>query len=76
MADPGPFVMMTVELPGRTTLRAAARRLGIAERHLDDRYGVVALDPDKALFSVRVTAAAAAGAGSTAYSDAKIRPLR
>lgn len=75
MRDSGPFVLMTVELPGRATLRAAARRLGIPERHLDARYGVVALDPDKALFSVRVTAEAAATSGSTAFSDAKIRPL-
>ncbi len=73
---PGTFVLMTVELPGRTTLRAAARRLGVAERHLDAKYGIVALDPDKALFSVRIAAEGAAGAGSTAFSDPKIRPMR
>ena len=76
MPDRGPFVLMTVELPGRATLRAAARRLRIAERHLDTNYGVVALDPDNALFSVRVAAEGAADAGSTAFSDPKIRPMR
>ncbi|MFT3808529.1 MAG: hypothetical protein QM698_01285 [Micropepsaceae bacterium] len=76
MPDRGPFVLMTVELPGRVTLRAAARRLGIAERHLDAKYGIVSLDPDNALFTVRVSAEGAAEAGSTTFSDPKIRPMR
>ena len=76
MADLGPFVMMTVALPGKVSLAAAARRLGLSLRHLDERYGPVLLDADKALYTVRVKADAAASAvGSTSFADPKIRPL-
>ncbi len=70
--QPDPFVMLTVTLPGKTSLHAAARKLGIAARHFDAGYGVVALDPDRALYAVRVRRAAA---GNAAFSDLKIRPL-
>jgi len=76
MSDRSPFVMMTVALPGKVTLAAAARRLGIAMRHLDTGYGLVLLDPDKALYTVRVAAEAAAdSAASISFADPKIRPL-
>ncbi len=64
--------MLTVELPGKASLAAAARKLKIAAKHFDAAYGVVALDPDAALYAVRVKQAAA---GSAAFSDPKIKPL-
>ncbi len=67
-----PFVMLTVELPGKASLAAAARKLGIAARYFDTDYGVVTLDPDNALYAVRVKQPAA---GSAAFSDPKIKPL-
>ncbi len=75
MPDPVPYVMMTVTLPGKPTLRAAGRRLGISAKHFDAAYGVVPLDPDNALYAVRIDADAAAIAG-VPFNDAKIRPLR
>ncbi len=75
MPDPDAYVTLTVELPGQVTLTAAARRLGIAARHFDPGYGVVAIDPDNALYAVRVRASAAAGASATPFSDPKIRPF-
>lgn len=67
-----PFVMVTVELPGKVSLAAAARKLGIAARYFDAGYGVVQLDPDAALYAVRVKRTAA---GNAAFSDPKIKPL-
>lgn len=75
MSDRGPFVMMTVALPGKVSLAAAARRLGIALRHLDTGYGPVLLDPDRALYTVRVAAKAASAVDAPAFADPKIRPL-
>lgn len=77
MPDPVSLVMMTVTLPGRVSLHAAARRLGVPVKQLDTAYGVVALDQDNALYAVRVRAdaAAAAGKGSVSFADPKIRPL-
>lgn len=75
MPDPDAFVTLTVELPGKTSLAAAARRLRIATQHIDAGYGVVPLDPDNALYTVRVRASAAADTGATPFSDPKIRPF-
>jgi hypothetical protein len=64
--------MLTVTLPGKASLLAAARKLGIAARHFDAGYGVVVLDPDRSLYAVRVKRDVA---GNAPFSDLKIRPL-
>lgn len=76
MAVTGPFVMMTVALPGKVNLAAAARRLGLSLRHLDERYGPVLLDADKALYTIAGEGKRSTSAvGSTSFADPKIRPL-
>lgn len=72
MPDPDTFVMLTVALTGKASLTAAARKLKIAARHFDADYGVVAIDPDNALYAVRVKQSAA---GTAAFSDPIIRPF-
>jgi hypothetical protein len=48
-------VLMTVQgTDGAPTLADAAKELGIAVDDLDSRFGVVATDPDKGLYTVQL----------------------
>ena len=76
------LVLMTVECHEAPSLEAAARTLGVAESALDADFGVVPIDPDRDLYTVRIDAAAVRklGRGKGKYrgpfSDPKIAPMR
>lgn len=51
------MALMTVDCgEGQPTLQDAALRLGVSVGDLDTEYGMVRLDPAKALYAVRVRA--------------------
>ncbi len=50
-----PGVLMTFEAKGTApTIQSAARKLGVAPTALDADFGVLAIDPDRGMFTVRV----------------------
>jgi hypothetical protein len=62
------------------TLSEAADLLGIREEAIDKKFGIVAIDPDEGLYTVRLNEAEAkklnADAGDSGpYSDPKIAPM-
>jgi hypothetical protein len=77
------MVLVTIAYRGqrRPSLAAAAKLLGVAPGDLDARFGVVVIDPDRRLASVRVKAAALPadlaerGAVAGPFADPKIGPL-
>jgi hypothetical protein len=58
-----PTMMVQLHLPGgQPSLAEAAAALGLAAAELDAEFGVIATDPDRGLYAVRVAADAAARA--------------
>lgn len=77
------MVLMTIECAEEAPILAdAARLLAVDEADLDRSFGVVAIDPDRHLFAVRVAADAVKAAKDDKggyrgpYSDPKIAPFR
>jgi hypothetical protein len=73
------YALMTVK--GRTapSLAEAAKQLGVEEGALDQAFGVVTIDPDRGLFSVRVDASKLSGdldPEKGPFSDPPIAPMR
>ncbi|GAA3155251.1 hypothetical protein GCM10010466_52770 [Planomonospora alba] len=70
--------MVTVRLPDEATLERAMEELGLPEEEVDTGYGLVAIDPGRSLYGLRVTEAAARRMdrreGSGPYSDPPIEP--
>jgi hypothetical protein len=74
------YALMTVK-GGRTapSLAEAAKQLGLEEDALDRNFGVVIIDPDRGLFSVRVDASKLSGdfdPEKGPFSDPPIAPMR
>ena len=72
---------MTVRCDQKPTLAEAARLLRVVEAALDAGFGVVEIDPDLGLYSVRVAADAVQdrqdeGGFRGPFSDPKIAPMR
>lgn len=70
---------MTVTLSAGT-LAEAAKQLGIPELAIDQNFGVVAVDPDRNLFAVRiphsvVPAALSGGRFHGPFADPAIAPI-
>jgi hypothetical protein len=75
-----PMVLMVVKGDkGAPTLSDAARQLNVPVEDLDASFGVVAVDPNKGLYSVRVRADHLKPGESSEYrgpfSDPKIEPM-
>ncbi|WP_327117660.1 hypothetical protein OHB12_08200 [Nocardia sp. NBC_01730] len=72
--------LLTIRLPRDATLTAAVQQLGLAVSDVDVAYGLVALDPARDLYALRVTDAIAArlaaadGAGIAVFADPRIEP--
>ncbi|HJQ59389.1 MAG TPA: hypothetical protein VJ890_20955 [Vineibacter sp.] len=73
---------MTFKAKGaKPTLRSAARKLGVAESVLDSGFGVLPIDPARAVYTVRVVDAAAAPPAGTRrgvggpFSNPRIAPF-
>lgn len=74
------MVLVTIAYRGarRPSLRAAARLLGVRPEDLDRRFGVVVIDPERRLASVRAKASAlppdlaARGTVEGPFADPKI----
>jgi len=73
------YVLMLIKgTPGAPTLADAARSLGVGIGDLDIEFGVVTINPDKQLYSVRVDGSKlpeAGDAGSGPFSDPPIEPM-
>lgn len=77
------MVLVTIAYRGarRPSLAAAAKLLGVRPEDLDRRFGVVVIDPEWRLASVRASAAAlpadlaARGAVGGPFADPKIGPF-
>ena len=73
---------MTIECGHVPSIADAARLLGVEKTAIDRKFGVVAIDPDRQLYSVRVAADSlkeAPGSGEAyrgPFSDPKIAPMR
>ncbi|WP_371785313.1 hypothetical protein [Streptosporangium subroseum] len=73
--------LVTVRLPPGATLAQAIRHLGLSEKEVDTGYGLVLIDrvdPDRSLYGLRVSEAAARridpAAGEGPHSDPRIEP--
>jgi len=77
------MVLVTIAYRGarRPSLATAARLLGVRPEDLDPRFGVVVIDPERRLASVRVRASAlpadlaARGSLEGPFADPKIGPF-
>jgi hypothetical protein len=81
-ADAPGMMLMTVECPaGKPTVESVAHKLGVPLDAIDRKFGVIAVDPDRHLYSVRVRADAAApsydskGNYRGPFSNPKIAPF-
>jgi hypothetical protein len=74
------YALMTVKGgPAAPSLADAAKQLGLEEAALDRNFGVVTIDPDRGLFSVRVDASKLSGdfdPEKGPFSDPPIAPMR
>jgi hypothetical protein len=71
MPSLGPTVMLTVKLPpGQATLDEARHRLGLAPGEVDEKFGLVPLDPAEGVYAVLVPAEAGARAAASAAGQA------
>lgn len=80
MSDAPKTALMTVTSPGgRPSLAEAARQLGLELDALDADFGVVVIDPEGGLYSVRVDASKVSAdfdPEKGPFSDPKIGPMR
>ena len=73
---------MTIECDHPPSIADAARLLGVEAAAMDRKFGVIAIDPEQGLYSVRVAADSVEGAAGSGdkyrgpYSDPKIAPMR
>ena len=81
-AEAPPMMLMTVECPaGKPTVESIAQKLGVSADAIDRRFGVIAVDPDRHLYSVRIRADAAVpsydakGNYQGPFSNPKIAPF-
>ena len=77
-----PKVMMTFQSPRKPTLDEIRKRYSLSESEVDSAFGVVEIDPDDNLYSIRVEAGSAskvdgnnAWGYSGPYADPKIEPF-
>jgi hypothetical protein len=76
-------VMITIEAPGEPpTLAGLRQRYNLRESEIDERFGVVEIDPQEHLYTVLVEASAAAkiqpGAGwevQGPFSNPRVQPF-
>lgn len=77
------YALITVEVPaGDASPEVVARQLGVELADIDATYGIVAIDPERRLYAVRVRAAALPGAAAMdrakargPFSNPKIAPF-
>ena len=73
------YVLMMVKSPsGAPSLEAAAKMLGVGVADLDTVFGVVTINPDHQLYSVRVDSRKLPEGGDPEngpYSDPSIEPM-
>jgi len=67
-------VLMTVQLPGRPSLAAARRKLGLRPDEVDESYGLVEIDPAQHLYALLVDADAAEDKGG-GWANPRIEPF-
>jgi len=78
-ADTEAALMIVKGKDGPPSLDEAARQLDVAVEDLDPDFGVVAIDPDRGLYSVRVDASKLGRGfeeGQGPFSDPDISPMR
>lgn len=76
-------VMVNIQsAAGAPSMEAIKQRFGLSDAEIDPAFGVVAVDPEAGLFTVRVDERAAGKLGSTAdwtiegpYSNPRIAPF-
>ncbi|MBY8862656.1 hypothetical protein K7711_39730 [Nocardia sp. CA2R105] len=71
--------LLTVRLPEGATLDDALRELHLSQADADLGYGLICLDPDEGLYTLRVTDGAAqrmseSDTEATVYADPRIEP--
>ncbi|WP_067893082.1 hypothetical protein [Nocardia vaccinii] len=71
--------LLTVRLPRGATLTDALRELRLSEADADIGYGLICLDPDEGLYTLRITDGAAqrmseSDSEATVYADPRIEP--
>jgi len=74
-----PSRMFTLRLmPDEATVEAVRQKLGLAAGELDERFGVVAVDPERQLYAIKASDAVAAkleARGHVPFSNVRIEPF-